>query len=72
MCLFYLDDIIVFSKMWEEHLKWLEGVFQSLRNTKLKLGASKYMLATSEVSYLGHRVKRDGLLLEPSLFWCDT
>ena len=27
-CLFYLDDIIVFSSTWEEHLAWLREVFE--------------------------------------------
>ena len=66
-CLFYLYDITVFSKTWEEHLQKLEGVFECLRKAKLKLGASKCTLAAREVSYLGNRVTRDGLLLEQSL-----
>ena len=38
---FYLDDIIVFSSTWEEHLARLREVFERLRHTKLKLGAAK-------------------------------
>ena len=38
-CLFYLDDIIVFSSTWEEHLPCLWQVFERLRHTSLKLGA---------------------------------
>ena len=60
-CLFYLEDIIVFSKTWEEHLACLEGMFHSLREAKLKLGASKCTLATPEVTYLGHHMTRDSL-----------
>ena len=40
-CLFYLDDIIVFSSTWEEHLARLRKVFERLRHAKLKLGAKK-------------------------------
>ena len=29
MCLFYLNDIIVFSKTWEDHLESLEGIFNA-------------------------------------------
>ena len=36
--LFYLDDIIVFSSTWEEHLARLREVFERLRHAKLKLG----------------------------------
>ena len=64
-CLFYLDDIIVFWKTWEEHLERLEGMFQRLPEVRLKLDASKCTLAAPEVSYLGNHVTRDGLLLDP-------
>ena len=66
-CLFYLDDIIVFSSTWEEHLARLCEVFERLRHAKLKLGASKCTFAAKEVSYLGHRVTEEGLLPDPSL-----
>ena len=66
-CLFYLDDIIVFSSTWEEHLARLCEVFERLRHAKLKLGAVKCTFAAKEVSYLGHRVTEEGLLPDPSL-----
>ena len=44
-CLFYLDDIIVFSSTWEEHLARLREVFERLRHAKLKLGAAKCTFA---------------------------
>ena len=65
--LFYLDDIIVFSSTWEEHLARLREVFERLRHAKLKLGAPKCTFAAKEVSYLGHRVTEEGLLPDPSL-----
>ena len=58
-CLFYLDDIIVFSSTWEEHLARLREVFERLRHAKLKLGAAKCTFAAKEVSYLGHRVTEE-------------
>ena len=66
-CLFYLDDIIVFSSTWEEHLARLRKVFERLRHAKLKLGAAKCTFAAKEVRYLGHRVTEEGLLPDPSL-----
>ena len=66
-CLFYLDDIIVFSSAWEEHLARLRQVFERLRHANLKLGAEKCAFATKEVSYLGHRVTEEGLLPDSAL-----
>ena len=66
-CLFYLDDIIVFSSTWEEHLARLRQVFERLRHANLKLGADKCTFAAKEVNYLGHRVTEKGLLPDSSL-----
>ena len=67
-CLFYLDDIIIFSSTWEEHLARLRQVFERLRHADLKLGAEKCGFAAKEVSYLGHRVTEEGLLPDSALF----
>ena len=66
-CLFHLDDIIVFSCTWEEHLARLREVFERFRHVKLKLGAAKCTFAAKEVSYLSHRVTEECLLPDPSL-----
>ena len=66
-CLFYLDDIIVFSSTWEEHLARLRQVFERLRHADLKLGAEKCPFAAKEVSYPGHRVTEEGLLPDLAL-----
>ena len=66
-CLFYLDDIIVFSSTWEELLACLCQVFEQLRYAQLKLGTEKCTFAVKEVSYLGHRVTEEGLLPDPAL-----
>ena len=67
MCLFHLDDIIVFSSTWEEHPAWLREVFKLLRYAKLKLWAAKCTFAAKEVRYLGHRVTEECLLPDSSL-----
>ena len=66
-CLFYLDDIIIFSSTWEEHLACLWQVFERLRHANLKLGSEKCAFAAKEVSYLVHRVTEESLLPDPAL-----
>ena len=66
-CLFYLDDIIVFSSTWEEHLARLRQVFERVRHANIKLGAEKCAFAAKEVRYLGHRVTEEGLLPDSAL-----
>ena len=38
----YLDDIIVFSRTVEDHLKHIEQVFAALQKADLKIKASKW------------------------------
>ena len=60
-CIIYLDDIIVFSKMPEEHLDRLRVVFEQLKKAKLKLKYSKCEFFTQELTYLGHVVSKNGI-----------
>ena len=52
----YLDDIIIFSRTLEEHLKHIEIIFQKLRAAGLKLKESKCDFFKSEIHYLGHLI----------------
>eukprot|EP00117_Sycon_ciliatum_P034902 scpid20142/ scgid26552/ Retrovirus-related Pol polyprotein from transposon 17.6; Protease; Reverse transcriptase; Endonuclease len=65
MCLVYLDDIIVFSKTFDEHLERLEAVFQRLLEAGLRLKPSKCHLLRTEVNFLGHVVTKDGVRTDP-------
>ena len=60
-CLIYLDDIIVFSTTFKEHLLRLGRVFQALCDAGLQLKPSKCHLAHKQVQYLGHIVSKEGI-----------
>lgn len=60
-CLVYLDDIIVYSNTFEEHIQNLEEVFQKLQMAKLKLNPKKCVFLQREVKYLGHVITGDGI-----------
>ena len=55
-CVIYLDDIIVFGCMEEEHLEHLHVVFKRFWEFNLKLKPSKCSLFQSEIVYLAHHV----------------
>ncbi len=63
--LIYLDDIIIFSRTFEEHLERLEVVFTRLRKHGLKLKPPKCSLLRKEVQYLGHVVSAEGIHTDP-------
>ena len=62
----YIDDIIIFSKDFDEHLKDIESVFIKLKLANLKIRASKCDWAKSEVTYIGHVISKDGLKPNPA------
>ena len=59
-CLIYLDDMIVFSEMPEEHLQRMRVVFDHLREHGLKLKPSKCKVFKPEINYLAHHVGQKG------------
>lgn len=65
ICLCYLDDIVVFSATWNDHLARLRRVFERLREAGLKLKPSKCSLARRETTFLGHVISAEGLRADP-------
>ena len=65
-CMIYLDDIIIFSKTFDEHLSNLEEVFQRIRNANLKIKPSKCSFAKRSTNYLGHIISQEGIRMDPN------
>lgn len=65
VCLVYLDDVIVYSATFAEHLERLKLVFARLRSAKLHLKFKKCNFCLREIEFLGHVVGRDGLRTDP-------
>ena len=61
-CLIYLDDVIIFSQMEEEHLERMHVVFDRLQEHGLKLKPSKCEVFKTEINYLTHHVSKKGVL----------
>ena len=61
-CLVYIDDVIIFSESFEEHVNRLESVFTRFQESGLKLKAKKYFFAKREVTFLGHCKNEPGIL----------
>ena len=52
----YLDDIMIFSKMWQDHFSYLEEVFKCLQDADLKIKQLSAHFFKSQVYYLGFLV----------------
>ena len=54
----YIDDIIIFSGTWDQHLQHLEAVMGALRQADLTANAKKCQVGLTETNYLGHTIGR--------------
>ncbi|XP_071923176.1 uncharacterized protein [Coffea arabica] len=62
----FIDDILIYSKTREEHVKQLEIVLQILREHKLYAKFSKCEFWLDEISFLGHKVSKEGIAVDPA------
>ena len=61
-CVIYLDNVIVFGRMEEEHLEHLHVVFERFQEFNSKLKPSKCLLFQLEIVYLAHHIMQKGIL----------
>ena len=60
----YLDDIIIFSDSFDEHIEHIRKVLRRLRERGLKLKLGKCGFFKQEVKFLGRVVGRDGYRMD--------
>ena len=60
-CFVYLDDILIASPTFEEHVATLKVVFARLRDAGLTLKPKKCKFLQSSVTYLGHTISNAGV-----------
>jgi hypothetical protein len=61
-----IDDILVFTNEWEEHLKTLRLVFEELRLANLRVKMKKCHFGLPEVKWVGHIIDSEGVRVDPS------
>ena len=57
----YIDDVLIFSRNLEEHVKHIQQVVQRVADCGLKLKPNKCHFARRQVEFLGHVVTAEGL-----------
>lgn len=62
----YLDDVMIFSNTFEEHLTHLRKFFERVRKASLHLKPQKCKLCHPETSYLGFLVSATGVKPDPA------
>ena len=64
-CLVYLDELLIYSRSFREHLQHLEEILSRFQSSGLKLNPSKCCFARDQVQFLGHVVSKDVIQPDP-------
>jgi hypothetical protein len=62
----FIDDILIFSKLAEEHEEHLRIELERLRQHKLYTKFSKCEFWMEDVAFLGHMLLAEGIVMDPS------
>ncbi|KAM0722089.1 hypothetical protein Q7P37_003015 [Cladosporium fusiforme] len=60
----YLDDILVYSKTYEDHVQQVRKVLQALKDANMRIKPEKTEFHRTEVKFLGYIVSREGLKMD--------
>ncbi|WVZ83582.1 hypothetical protein U9M48_030714 [Paspalum notatum var. saurae] len=60
----YFDDILIYSKSFDEHLDHLRAVFVALRDARLFANLEKCTFCTDRVGFLGYIVTPQGIVVD--------
>lgn len=60
----YLDDILVYSKTYEDHVQHVRKVLQALKDANMRIKPEKTEFHKTEIKFLGYVVSREGLKME--------
>eukprot|EP00061_Rhincodon_typus_P014390 g41379.t1 len=55
-CAVYIDDLVIFSHSWKDHMENLAELFERLWEAKLAINLAKTESAKAEVTFLGHNI----------------
>lgn len=62
----YLDDIIIATKTFQDHLSVLDNVFTRLKQAGLTVNQEKCVFCREELRYLGYVINSQGLHVDPA------
>jgi hypothetical protein len=64
--LVFFDDILLYSRTWEDHLNHLSQVLQLLLQDQWHIKLSKCAFAQQQIAYLGHVISSKGVSTDPN------
>jgi hypothetical protein len=64
--LVFFDDILIYNKSWEDHVRHVDRVLQLLKEKQLYVEPSKCFFGVKDVEYLDHILSHEGVKVEPN------
>src|SRR5689334_7214663 len=61
----YLDDILIFSKIYKEHIKYIKKVLKKLEEKELYIKLKKYEFHKHKIRFLGYIISQDRIGPDP-------
>ncbi|CAF0786226.1 unnamed protein product [Adineta steineri] len=58
----YLDDVIIFSNSFEQHMNHLQEIFQILKDHNFTLNPNKCSIAQQSIEFLSHTITQDSIV----------
>jgi hypothetical protein len=59
--LVFFDDLLIYSKTWEEHLRHVDQILSIMEEQSLYAKESKCEIGMTKVLYLGHIIEAKGV-----------
>lgn len=57
----YLDDVIIYSQTFDQHLQHLDDILHRLDDANFRLNVNKCQIAKTSIDYLGHHIERSNI-----------
>ena len=61
VCVIYIDDILIATKSWKEHVAAMRAIFSALKEAGLALSRDKCTFCLPIMKILGHEISVDGV-----------
>ena len=61
----FFYDIIIYRRMWEDHLGHLKIILKTLQQSQFYANMKKFEFGKQDVHHLRHVVSREGVKMDP-------
>jgi hypothetical protein len=61
----FIDDVLIYSNTWEEHLSHIAQVFQALQQHQFYVKLTKCSFVKQKLHYLGYVISSEGVAIDP-------